>query len=408
MPKKKEKVPEYSTVIHNGNEYFRTRIKDADGKRVAIYGSTCKELHKKVKKAQREIDDIIFRRENPTVKEYCEKWLMMKSATVKAQTIRGYERTLCKYVVEPIGDMYMDEVNLDDLKLLMVPVSKMSSSVYSKVNMLVKCIFQSAEANQLIQDNPSAALSATGGKKQHKKDALTDEQVNLLLSTIKDLPPYVFVMIGLYAGLRREEILALQWDCVFLDEPTPYISVRKAWRCEKNRPVISTELKTSAAKRDIPIPKCLTKCLREAKEKSISDFVIADSNGEPLSYSQFQRVWKYIEVRTTKERKYYKYVNGQKIVCTIHPELGSHQQNNPKLIYALDFDVTPHQLRHTYITNLIYYGVDPKTVQYLAGHENSKITMDIYAKVKYNKPEALIGIVNNALNQSTNDINSEK
>ena len=27
-------------------------------------------------------------------------------------------------------------------------------------------------------------------------------------------------------------------------------------------------------------------------------------------------------------------------------------------------------LRHTYITNLLYAGVDPKTVQYLAGHEN--------------------------------------
>ena len=50
----------------------------------------------------------------------------------------------------------------------------------------------------------------------------------------------------------------------------------------------------------------------------------------------------------------------------------------------MDFQVTPHQLRHTYITNLIYAQVDPKTVQYLAGHENSKITMDIYAKVKYN------------------------
>ena len=41
--------------------------------------------------------------------------------------------------------------------------------------------------------------------------------------------------------------------------------------------------------------------------------------------------------------------------------------------------MTPHLLRHTYITNLIHEGVDPKTVQYLAGHENSKVTMDIYA-----------------------------
>ena len=52
-------------------------------------------------------------------------------------------------------------------------------------------------------------------------DALTDEQVKTLVDTVKTLPPYVFVMLGLYAGLRREESLALQWDCVFLDAPTP-------------------------------------------------------------------------------------------------------------------------------------------------------------------------------------------
>ena len=62
MPRKKEVIPEYKTVIHNGNEYFRTRIKDADGKRVAIYGLTRKELNEKVKEAQREIDDISFRK----------------------------------------------------------------------------------------------------------------------------------------------------------------------------------------------------------------------------------------------------------------------------------------------------------------------------------------------------------
>ena len=57
-------------------------------------------------------------------------------------------------------------------------------------------------------------------------------------------------------------------------------------------------------------------------------------------------------------------------------------------------------LRHTYITNLIYAGVDPKTVQYLAGHENSKVTMDIYAKVKYNKPWELAEMVNKAFSGS--------
>ena len=98
-----------------------------------------------------------------------------------------------------------------------------------------------------------------------------------------------------------------------------------------------------------------------------------------------------------KERTYYKYVNWQSIKYTVKPALGTTQRNNPKIRYTLDFDVTPHLLRHTYITNLLYAGVDPKTVQYLAGHENSKTTMDIYARVKYNKPEELFDVVNQAL-----------
>lgn len=152
--------------------------------------------------------------------------------------------------------------------------------------------------------------SSKGGRPTKRKDALTDQQVSVLLDAVKGLPPYLFIMIGLYSGLCREEALGLQWDCVFLDAPTPYISVRRAWRSEHNRPVISTVLKTPAARRDIPIPKCLVDCLREAKEDSISEYVIADSKGEPLSYSQFQRVWQYVIVRSTKERTYYKYVNG--------------------------------------------------------------------------------------------------
>ncbi len=74
----------------------------------------------------------------------------------------------------------------------------------------------------------------------------------------------------------------------------------------------------------------------------------------------------------------------------------------------MDFKVTPHQLRHTYITNLIYASVDPKTVQYLAGHENSKMTMDIYAKVKYNRPQQLTSVINAAFGSPKNSSDENK
>ena len=132
------------------------------------------------------------------------------------------------------------------------------------------------------------------------------------------------------------------------------------------------------------------------KKNSKSDYVVANSDGDPLSYSQFKRLWQYVTTRSTQERYYIRYVNGQKIRHKVKPVLGEKAAHNSHVVYSMDFKVTPHQLRHTYITNLIYASVDPKTVQYLAGHENIKITMDIYAKVKYNRPEQLVDTVTRA------------
>lgn len=399
MGKNKEQVPAYGTVLRKAVPYYRTRITDADGKRVDLYAETCEELYQKERNARQQVEDAIFRRKNPTVAEYCEKWLLMHSAKVSPATLRGYTSHMNNYIVKPLGTMYLSDVTADDIRLALIPLTEKSAGIYNTVNMLLKCVFYSAERSQLLDYNPCVGISARGGKPTKKKDSLTAEQAQLLLDTVRGLPPYVFTMIGLYSGLRREEILGLQWDCVFLDVPTPYIAVRRAWRTEHNRPVVSTTLKTKAARRDVPIPKCLADCLRDVKATSTSEYVIADSKGQPLSASQFQRVWQYVVVRSTQPRNYYKYVNGQSIKVAVTPSLGGHQKNNPNLVYAIDFKVTPHLLRHTYITNLLYAGVDPKTVQYLAGHENSKTTMDIYAQVKYHKPEELLGVVNAAFRQ---------
>lgn len=396
---KRKAIPKYGTVLMNGTEYFRTRIEDADGKRVALYGKTREELYDKVEAAKKQIEEMSFRRLNPTVKEYCEKWLLMQSAHIRTTTLVDYTSKVKNYIIKTLGHLYMADVTSDDIKLAILPAAKKSESVYRSVNMLLKCIFRSAEDSHNIRENPTKKLSAKGGVPQKDKDALTDDQVKQLLKAIKGLPPYVFVMIGLYAGLRREEILALKWDCVHLDAEAPYLSVQRAWHTEHNRPVILTDLKTKAARRDVPLPRCLAECLQEAKENSTSDYVVANRDGGPLSYTQFKRVWQYIVTRSTKERTYVRYINGEKILKTVTPVLGETAAHNGKVVYSLDFQVTPHQLRHTYITNLIYAQIDPKTVQYLAEHENSKITMDIYAKVKYNKPRELAAVVNGAFGQ---------
>ncbi len=396
-PVKKEIIPDYGTVTRSGTVLYRTRVSTGNGKYISLYAETPEELYQKEKETRRQIEEEQFSRQNPTVSQYCHRWLQIRSATVSKATLKGYESTIQNYIIKPLGDLYMSDVTSDDIRVALVEVSKKSKSVYSKVNMLFKCIFGAAERNLLLEYNPAASVSAKGGIPAKEKEPLTDQQVQVLLDAVRGLRPYVFIMLALYAGLRREEILGLQWDCVHLDAKAPYISVRRAWRSFHNEPEITTVLKSPAAKRDIPIPPVLVNCLREAKAVSASKCVICNKDGEPLNMSQYDRFWKQVKARSTKERSYYKYVNGQRIKYTVTPSKLGYQPNNPKVVYSIDFDVTPHLLRHTYITNLLYAGLDIKTIQYLAGHENSRTTLNIYSHAKYFQPEELLGVVNEAL-----------
>lgn len=296
--------------------------------------------------------------------------------------------------------MKMGDVTADDIRLAIIPASKLSASVFKSVNVLYKCIFQSAFESKVIDKDPTVFLTPEGGGiPQKERIPLTDEQVEKLLAATKGLPPYLFVMLGLYAGLRREEILGLQWDSVYLDCEAPYLTVRRAWHTENNQPVILTELKTRAAHRSIPCPPRLVEALKEAEKTAKSEYVIANKDGGPLTYTQFKRLWTFIVTRTALPRKAKKKVGDKYVKYMLYPKLGEKARNNGHVVYSLDFEVTPHQLRHTYITNLIYASVDPKTVQYLAGHENSKITMDIYAKAKYNRPKDVAPMLEHVFNQ---------
>ena len=400
MAKRKMMIPEYGTVIKKGVLYYRTRIKDADGKLVALYARTPEELYNKETIALEQIENATFHRKTPTVAEYCEKWLLMQSVHVRTTTLTDYTSKVRRHIIAELGDKRMGEVSLDDIQLALVSVSKKSASVYKSVVILYKSIFRAAKESRIIDNNPTIYLTTKGGGVPQKdKAALTDEQVERLLDAVEGLPTYVFVMLGLYAGLRREEILALKWDSVYLDGNFPYLTVRRAWHTENNRPVILEELKTKAAERNIPLPTCLAECLKETKENSTSEYVVPNRDGDPLSYTQFKRLWQYVVTRTVKERSYYRYEDGKRVKHTVTPVLGEKAAHNGNVVYSLDFEVTPHQLRHTYITNLIHSSVDPKTVQYLAGHESSKITMDIYAKVKYNRPDELVRTMGNAFSQ---------
>ena len=60
-------LPQYGTVMKRGVLYYRTRIKDTNGKLVAIYAKTPEELYNKETLALEQIENATFHRKTPTV-----------------------------------------------------------------------------------------------------------------------------------------------------------------------------------------------------------------------------------------------------------------------------------------------------------------------------------------------------
>ena len=144
------KKPTYEWI--ESRKEFRKRIKGPNGKYIALYAQTPEELTEKIAVVQRQIEEEVYRRENPTVKDYAEKWLTMQAAHIRATTLADYTSKVKIYIIAPLGEKYMAEVTPDDIKLAISKAAEKSASIYRSVQMLYKMIFGSALENRIIDE----------------------------------------------------------------------------------------------------------------------------------------------------------------------------------------------------------------------------------------------------------------
>lgn len=367
--------------------YLKKKIKDERGVYIAVYAKTPQELAQKVAERTEEIERRKQLAENPLVWQYAQTWYKLYTPRLSDSRKSDYAIAINRHICPVIGARHMLDVTPGDIADVMLACADLSRSSQDKIVCALKKIFAAGEKAGVVRVNPCVDLRA-GGKRAAEKEALTRQQMRTLEDAVAGTRIYPFVMIGLYAGLRREEILGLQWDCVHLDGAAPYISVRRALRWVHNQPVVSDELKSAAARRDVPIPPTLVGCLADLQRTATGDYVISSSDGQPWSMTAYRNAWRYITRRQTGTAK--RTEHGETVLR--EKKLGETVRNS-KVQITIDFDVTPHILRHTYITNLILSGANVKVVQYLAGHSKVETTLNIYTHLIERSPEANLGAV---------------
>lgn len=383
------KKPTYEYVEKLGR--YRKRIRDLDGRYVAIYGKTPEELTAKLAEAQRLIEEGKARAAMPiTVAEYAEKWIELNTGDMRGKTLEAVLNAIRNHVIPVIGSMPLYDVMPDDARKVMSALDGKSKSLRGKVLVNMRKIFDAAVDNNLIRANPCAKLRA-GGTKPTRKEALTESQIKTLLEAVEGTRAETFVKIALYTGLRREEALALKWDCVELDGEVPYLKVRRALHWIHSRPVVDELLKTDAACRTVPLPEQLQAHLRALEPKT--GYLV--SGEEALTQTQWKHVWRAVTSRQTGEKEYWEYTPHGRERHTVQRILGEKCRGGD-WCYTIDFPVTPHLLRHTYCTMLILAGANIKRVQYLMGHADIQVTLDIYSHVAETTPEIMVEEVKKA------------
>jgi site-specific recombinase XerD len=333
---------------------YRKRVTLEDGRIRDVWGKTKTEVRAKVKEVE---EQSRWGHRNMTLVSLIREWIPVKMANLSPKTKEVYRNTINNHIAPFFGNALLAEIKPLHVQKLMATKAHLSRSSQAKILYTLSQVMNCAVANDYIEKNPCAGIKA-GGEPSKPKVPLTTEQQKALVEAVKGTRAELFVLLCLYAGLRREESLGLLWENVHLDK-TSYINVRHTVTFDGGRPNHSEKLKSKAAYRSIPTPAILTNALWEAKQTSHGACVVpAVNSGGEMSRIAFRRLWDGVD-RAMKR--------------VVH--------------------VTPHILRHTYLTELCAAGVDVKKIQYLAGHEDVTMTLRIYAHVKANTPEELAGVI---------------
>lgn len=335
-----------------------------NGKRKYIRSVTKEDLEKKYQIIKAEIGAGIDVSSDVTVTELSQTWYdVYKKPHLREGGRRGVLNVVNNWILPVIGTMKVRDVQPVHIRQIMATQSGMSKSLQAKTLQTLRGIFRAGVENHIIVKSPVPDSLKPTGKDTPEKVPLTTAQSQQLLRALKGTRAYICVAIMLGAGLRREEVCGLMWSDIDFTSSPATITVNRARTFYKAAGELTSDLKSEAAHRTIPIPDWLTEALRAECEGTTSLYVLHKQDGGPITQISFKNMWAMIEARTTDDPK----LLGKPI-----------DPHHPQIKYGMDFHVYPHLLRHTCITRWFEAGIDVKAVQYMAGHATSAITLEIY------------------------------
>lgn len=260
---------------------------------------------------------------------------LTKEPKLRDSSRSAYMNRLNNHILPAFGRKHIADITLADVRKFFQKRSSVSKSLNSQCIGMIKSILSYAEENEYIEKAPLAGKKLEiAGTDTKEKSALSVDEVRNALSIEADEHMQKFIAIGLLTGMRIGEILGLRWEdydtkrgILRVNKQITFTKADGKWLSKESAP------KTKSGIREVPVCEQLRDILEPMR-------------GLPNAHIITNEV--KLPDRATEEQ----------MRCTLKGLLG----------------ITPHEMRHTYITLMTATGCDAKTLAAIVGHKTIAMT----------------------------------
>ena len=300
-----------------------------------------------------------------TVRGYLEDWLGSLGVTsLEPSTIDWYRSAVERHIIPALGATRLDRLTPTMIEAFLADrVARgrldgkggLSPASVKRLRVTLHKALKAAVRKGLLMRNPmELADSPKMPPRDVTVDVWTGDELVRFIEVTEDHRLGAVWRLAAMSGLRREELVGLQWGDV--DLKAGRLSIRRAVVSDKGRARVK-DPKTPASRRTVELDASTVATLRRWRRAQLEErlragtaysdegWVVADELGRLMRPDRVGRLFNRLVAATDSPR------------------------------------ITIRQLRHSHATDLLAAGEQSKVVQERLGHSSIGVTLDVYSAV---------------------------